>query len=167
MNIVTGADSAYANAWLLKNSANTTPPSTITPEAQKSGGNYRSINDFGNGKSFTDVGNTPDPCKTGLLGWAGKGQPSQYDGYSSTSPAGQDYQIAEGRIGKVGQAGSETINGGRTVPWIWSAIEFNSANGAPNYNPPLAMFPTYYLYVNGTLTYTFAQSAVATFIAKD
>jgi len=30
-NISTGADAAYANAWLLTNSANTAPPSTITP----------------------------------------------------------------------------------------------------------------------------------------
>jgi len=167
-NIATNADRAYANAWLLVNSANTAPPSTITPSAQLKGGNYRLFNDFGgSGQPLgTNVGYTPDPCKTGLLDWAGAGEPSQYEGYSSTSPAGQVYQIAEGRIGRAGQAGSETING-RTVPWIWSAIEFNSANGTPNYNPPLGTFPTYYLYVNGTLTYTFAQSTVAAFIAHD
>jgi hypothetical protein len=165
-NISTGADVAYANAWLLTNSANTAPPSTITPSVELAGGNYRLINDFGNGKSFTNVGSTPDPCKTGYLDWAGAGQPSQYEGYSHTSRAGEVYQIAEGRIGSNGQLGSETING-RTVPWIWSAIEFNSANGTPNYNPPLGMFPTYYLYVNGTLTYTFTQSTVAAFILKD
>jgi hypothetical protein len=167
-NIVTDADRAYANAWLLVNSANAAPPSTITPSAQLNGGNYRLFNDFG-GSGLplgTNVGYTPDPCKTGLLDWAGAGQPSQYEGYSSTSPAGQVYQIAEGRIGTAGQAGSETING-RTVPWIWSAIEFNSANGTPNYSPPLGTFPTYYLYVNGTLTYTFPQSTVAAFIAHD
>jgi hypothetical protein len=167
-NIITSADSTYANAWLVKNSANTTPPSTITPSVELAGGNYRLFNDFGSGNPLgTSVGYTPDPCQTGLLGWAGKGQPSQYDGYSSTSPSGQVYQIAEGRIGSVGQLGSQTINGGRTVPWIWSAIEFNSANGTPTYNPPLAMFPTYYLYVSGSLAYTFAQSSVAAFTAND
>ena len=35
-------------------------------------------------------------------------------------------QLAEGRIGRVGQRGSMTINQQRTVPWIWSAIEFDS-----------------------------------------
>jgi hypothetical protein len=167
VNVSTSADSAYANAWLIRNSANGTPPSTITPEAQKSAGDYRLINDFGNGKAFVNIGHTPDPCKTGLVDWASAGESNQYNGYSSTSPAGQVYQIAEGRIGKTGQLGGETINGGRTVPWVWSVIEFNSANGTPNYSPPLAMFPTYYLYVNGTLTYTFPQSALATFTAKD
>jgi hypothetical protein len=167
-NIVTGADSTYANAWLVKNSANTAPPSTITPSVELAGGNYRLFNDFGSGNPLgASVGSTPDPCKTGLLGWASSGQPSQFEGYSSTSPSGQLYQIAEGRVGTVGQLGSETINSGRTVPWIWSAIEFNSANGTPTYNPPLAMFPTYYLYVGGNLTYTFGQSSVAAFTAKD
>ena len=70
-NILNAADSAYANAWLIKNSANMAPPTTITPEAQKSAGNYRLINDFGNGKSFANIGRTPEPCQTGLLGWAG------------------------------------------------------------------------------------------------
>jgi hypothetical protein len=168
-NITTSADQAYANAWLVKNSANTAPPSTITPSVELAGGNYRLFNDFG-GSGLPlgpQVGSTPDPCKTGFLDWAGAGQPSQYEGYSSTSPAGQVYQINEGRIGTAGQAGSMTINGGRTVPWIWSVIEFNSANGTPNLSPPHAMFPTYSLYVNGTLTYTFAQSTVAAFTAQD
>jgi hypothetical protein len=163
-NILNAADASYANAWLLKNSANTAPPSTITPEAQNSAGNYRLINDFGNGKSFATIGKTPDPCKTGLLDWAGAGQPSQYEGYSGTSPSGEVYQIAEGRIGTAGQAGSVTING-RTVGWIWSAIEFNSA-GVPTYTN-VGMFPTYSVYVNGSLVATYAQSSVAAFIAKD
>ena len=72
---------------------------------------------------------------------------------------------AEGRIGTVGQRGSETINGGRTVPWIWSAIEFNTT-GTPTYSN-VGMFPTYSVYVSGSLVATYAQSTVAAFVAKD
>jgi hypothetical protein len=162
LNLNSSADVNYANAWMVKNSANTTPPSTITPSAQLSGGNYRLINDWGNGKSFENVGGTPDPCKTGLIpGWLTPGQPSQYEGYSSTSPSGEVYQIAEGRIGTIGQAASSTING-RTVPWIWSVIEFNSS-GSPMYSN-VAMFPTYSVYVSGSLVTTYNQSTVAAFV---
>jgi hypothetical protein len=168
-NIVTAADSAYANAWLVKNSANTAPPSTITPSAQLSGGNYRLINDWGNGKGFYNVGITPDPCGTSvpqsILNWIGNGQPSQYMGSSGTSPSGEVYQLSEGRIGTLGQRGSQTINGGRTVPWIWSVIEFNSA-GAPTYSN-VGMFPTYSVYVSGTLVATYPQSTVAAFILNN
>ncbi|MGA7632450.1 MAG: hypothetical protein WCB11_16945, partial [Terriglobales bacterium] len=125
-----------------------------------------SSNDFGNGTGFYNVGITPDPCNTGLIpGWVAKGQPSQYMGASGTSPSGEVYQLAEGRIGTVGQLGSETINGGRTVPWIWSAIEFNSS-GTPTYSN-VGMFPTYSVYVNGNLVATYPQSTVAAFVAKD
>ena len=164
-DIITAADSAYANAWLIKNSANTAPPRTITPSAQNSGGNHRLFNDFGNGKAAYNVGITPDPCNTGILGWASKGQPSQYMGASGTSPSGEVYQLAEGRIGTVGQLGSETINGGRTVPWIWSVIEFNSS-GTPTYDD-VGMFPTYSVYVNGEIVITYPQSTVAAFIANN
>jgi hypothetical protein len=164
-NINGAADSAYANAWLVKNSANTAPPQTITPQTQKSGGNYRLINDYGNGKAFSNIGYTPDPCKTGFLGWAGAGQPSAYEGYESTSPSGEKYQMAEGRLGTLGQTASQTINGGRTVGWIWSVIEFNSA-GTPTYSN-VGMFPTYSVYVSGSLVATYAQSTVAAFVLKD
>ena len=63
----------------------------------------------------------------------------------------------------MGQAGSQTINSGRTVPWIWSAIEFD-ANGNPYYADH-ALFSTYSVYVNGSLVETYNQSAVATFVA--
>jgi hypothetical protein len=163
--IQTGNDAAYANAWLVKNSANTAPPTTITPSAQYSGGNYRLFNDFGNGKGGYNVGTTPDPCNTGYIpGWVGAGQASPYMG-GGTSPSGKVYQLAEGRIGKIGQLGSQTINNGRTVPWIWSVIEFDSS-GNPTYSD-VGMFPTYSVYVSGSLVKTYAQSPVASFVAKD
>jgi hypothetical protein len=166
-DIITSADRAYANAWLIKNSPNTAPPSTITPSAQNSGGNYRLFNDFGKGQADSNVGITPDPCKTGFIpGWAVKGQPSPYMGCcSNASPSGEIYQIAEGRIGTAGQRGSQTINGGRTVPWIWSVIEFNSS-GTPTYTN-VGMFPTYSVYVNGSLVATYPQSTVAAFVLKN
>jgi hypothetical protein len=40
------------------------------------------------------------------------------------------YQLAEGRIGTIRQATSQTINGGRTVPWIWSVIKFDNSGVA-------------------------------------
>lgn len=171
VNVQTQADVNYANGWLLKYSANTAPPPTITPSAQYSGGNYRLFNDYGgNGKPGVNVGVTPDPCGTSvpktILNWIGQGQPSQYMGASTPPPpSGDVYLLAEGRIGKMGQAGSQTINGGRTVPWIWSVIEFNSS-GSPTYSD-VAMFPTYSVYVNGSLVITYPQSPVATFVAND
>lgn len=164
-NISTTADVNYTNAWLVKNSANSAPPATITPSAQYTAGNYRLFNDFGDGKKSYNVGITPDPCSTGFIpGWVAKGQPSQYMGATATSASGELYQLAEGRIGTIGQAGSETING-RTVPWIWSAIEFDS-NGNPKYSDT-AMFPTYSVYKNGLLVATYPQSSVANFTAND
>jgi hypothetical protein len=72
--------------------------------------------------------------------------------------------LAEGRIGYLGQLGSQTING-RTVPWIWSAIEFDSTGvftGAPH-----EIFPSYSVYVNGNLQYTNDQSSVPDFAGKN
>jgi len=164
-NINTAVDSAYANSWLLQNSANSAPPSTITPSVQQSAGNFRLFNDFGNGGGFYQVGNTPDPCGTGLVpaGWT-TGQASPYMGASGTSPSGEIYQLAEGRVGTIGQLASQTINGGRTVPWVWSVIEFNSSGAATYSN--VGMFPTYSVYVGGNLVATYPQSTVMAFVSN-
>ena len=69
------------------------------------------------------------------------------------------------RLGTMGQAGSQTINNGRTVPWIWSVIEFDSS-GNPTYSD-VGMFSTYSVYSNGSLVKTYPQSTVANFVAKD
>jgi Bacterial Ig-like domain (group 2) len=162
----TSNDTAYANAWLLANAANTAPPPTITPSAQYSGGNYKVFNDFGGNRSVGyNIGITPDPCKTGIIpNWVNPGEPSKYEG-ASGFPSGKVYQLAEGRIGKVGQAASQTINNGRTVPWLWSVIEFD-ASGNPTYSD-VGTFPTSSVYVNGSLVVTYPQSSVASFVAKD
>jgi hypothetical protein len=158
------ADVAYANAWLLKNSANNQPPNPISVDAQFIAGNYRLFNDFGNGQAGPGVGSTPDPCHTGLPGWIFPGEKSQYNDTSSTSPSGKIYLLVEGRIGTFGQLVSQTLND-RTVPWIWTVIAFDSA-GNPIYTDT-AMFPTYSVYVNGSLVATYPQSSAASFIAND
>ena len=161
-------DRDYANAYLVAHSANTTPPSTIDPSSELKAGNYRLFNDFGNGRSSNPaVGSTPDPCKwlTGTIaGWIGGGQASQYMGQSDLSASGKVYQIAEGRIGLIGQSVSRTVNQGRTVPWIYDVIEFDAAG---NYTvSDHATFPTYYIYINGVLhpELTSNQSTVKEFI---
>jgi IPT/TIG domain len=166
-NLSTQSDRDYANAWLVAHSANSTPPSTITPSTEYSGGNYRLFNDFGNGKGGYNVGITPDPCKflgQTITGWLANGQPSKYMGQTGMSGSGKIYQNAEGRIGKVGQSGSQTINQGRTVPYIYSVIEFDTAG-----NPTVSdrtTFPTFYVYISGVLhpELTSTQSTVKAFV---
>ncbi len=160
-------DRDYANAWLVAHSANTAPPSTIVPNTQLTGGNYRLFNDWGNSKGSYRVGITPDPCKflgSTVNGWVGGGQASKNMGLSGTSASGKVYQIAEGRIGKIGQWGSQTINQGRTVPYIYDIIEFDNA-GNPTVSDH-ATFPTYYVYFSGVLQpgLTVTQSTVKAFV---
>jgi len=141
---------------------------TINPVAQRDAGNYRLISDFGGSSNgFVKLGVTLDPCgavPASIINWLGKAESSQYNDKSDTSSSGKVYQLAEGRIGGMGQAISFTINN-RTVPWIWSVIEFDSS-GNPTYSDH-AIFPTYSVYVNGSLVATYPQTSVATFAAKD
>ena len=166
-DLYTQNDRDYANAFLVAHSANATPPSTISPPSAFSGGNYRLFNDFGNGKGAYAAGSTPDPCKWlngTIAGWVSGGQSSKYNGQSGLSGSGKVYQIAEGRIGLLGRLGSETINQGRTVPFVYDIIEFDAAG---NYTvSDHASFPTYYVYVNGVLhpELTSTQSTVKAFV---
>jgi hypothetical protein len=166
VDINSQTDRNYANAWLVLNSANTPPPNSINPQTLiKSTNTFRLFNDFGGSNSAgPQVGSTPDPCRFlgNLVPGIGDGQPSIYMGKSGQSSSGLTYKIAEGRIGSVGQSGSQTINVGRTVPWIYSVIEFDSS-GNPTYSDR-ATFPTYSVYYNGQLQYTFPQSSVSDFV---
>jgi hypothetical protein len=86
-------------------------------------------------------------------------------GSSAFDSAGKGVaQLAEGRVGTVGQAVNKTINGTGT-PWIWSVIEFDSSG---NLIVPIdhAMFPTYSIYWNGNLVQTCPQSDPQSFISK-
>ena len=129
------------------------------------------MNDFGgSGGGFHALGKTPDPCGVefsvvkAIIRWTSAGQPSQYDGASGTSPSGQVYQLAEGRVGQAGQLVSQTVNA-RTVPWIWSAIKFNSS-GTPTYSEH-GVFPTYNVYVGGQLVTTIPQIQVSCFVTTN
>ncbi len=163
-NLVTSTDAAYANAWLLQQSGNSAPPSTIVPSQQQSAQNFRIFNDFGGGGGFYQVGPTPNPCKGSVAAWYTPfGQASQYMG-AGNSRSGQTYLISEGRVGAIGRAINQTING-RSTPFIWSVIEFNSS-GVATYSD-VGMFPTYSVYVNGNLQVTYPQSPAANFIVMD
>ena len=108
------------------------------------------------------VGTTPDPCGTGAHP-AGENHAS--NGASGPTPSATSmYQLVEGRIGTLGQAVNLTING-RTVPWVWGVIQFD-ISGNP-ITTDHAMFPTYYVYKNGTRIATYSQSALSPFIALD
>ena len=52
VDVVTSADVAYANAFLLKNSANSAPPANVT-KSYASSGNFRVFNDFGSSSGGT------------------------------------------------------------------------------------------------------------------
>jgi hypothetical protein len=132
-----------------KNSPNSRPPNTIFPGSQFIQGDFRLFNAYGGTSgNGTGVGSTPDPCHTVLTGMLGiifgGGQASKNNmGTTGISGSGQAYQVAEGRIGTNGQAGSQTINN-RTVPWIYSVIAFDSSG-----NPTVSdhsTFPTFFLY---------------------
>ncbi len=163
-DVHTATDVSYANLWLVKNSANPAPPNTITPSVQQSAGNFRLFNDFGNGGNFLQVGSTPNPCgataPASVLAWIGQGQKDSNSG-PGKSTSGKQYQLAEGRLGTVGQSINATLNG-TTTPWIWSVIEFDSS-GNPITNDH-AIFPTYSVYQNGYLVNTYAQAPVSQFI---
>jgi hypothetical protein len=68
-------------------------------------------------------------------------------------------------LGGLARAGSMTINQQRTVPWIWSAIEFDSQGNFVSSQHEI--FPTYSVYINGQLVSTLPQSALGDFVAKD
>ena len=67
-------------------------------------------------------------------------------------------QLAEGRIGRVGQRGSMTINQQLTVPCIWSVIEFDRQGNFVS--PQHEIFPTYSVYMNGQAVLTLPQSEI-------
>jgi len=167
------AEVDYANAFLLKGSGNSPPPSTINPDAQLAAGDFRlfnrlqasytstngSVSNFSAIHSNAVVGTTPDPC--GVVGNAsGQNHPSNGSNGVTSSGTGV-YQLAEGRLGTAGQRVNKTING-TTTPWIWSVIRFD-ASGNPDTSDH-SIFPTFYVYQDGSLIRTYLQSAPSAFI---
>jgi hypothetical protein len=166
-------DKAYASAWLLKFSGNQDPGSSITPSTFKSQVNsFRLFNDYspGLGISNTAVGNTLDPCGSGI-GVVGMADP--HNGAVGTSLFGDQYQLAEVRVDQAGQKGWMALNNGRAIPWVWSVIEFNPS-GYPDYgriqnaSPTISttnyqIFPTYSVYIGGKRVYVVHQGTPAAF----
>ena len=97
------------------------------------------------------------------INWVATGELHPSSGVDFSN-SGNLYQLAEGRIGLIGQLVSETINE-RTVPWVWSVIEFD-ASGNP-YFTDHSIFPTYSIYENGSLIGTYPQSSVQEFTGLD
>ncbi len=172
-DITTQADIDYANAWLILTTANpapsqTYPPNnTISPFAFDFVGSYRLYNDYGGSSWGTHVGSTPSPCGNVVsqLGsfLLGGGMPGPADGVTGVSPSGRKYQVAQGRAGTIGQDGYATISGGRSLPWIYSVVEFDSAG---NYLvTDHSVFPTFAVYVNGTFQSVAWQSSVKAFLS--
>jgi hypothetical protein len=165
-SVYSSADAAYANAWLLKFGANSPPPSSITPSIQSAlRATYRLYNDFGNSSSTAQVGWTPDPC--GLIPIPAPGQPHPSNGNVGLNTiTGNTYQLAEGRVGSIGQKIYATLNNNQTVPYIWSVVEFNASGTSVNItnSANYQIFPTYYVYVNKVLqtSYTRVQTSVST-----
>jgi hypothetical protein len=170
------AEVDYANAFLLIHSGNNRPPDTIDPDSTLAAGDFRLFNRFQASfsqqggsisnlrvlKSSAVVGTTPDPC--GLVPNAsGEAHPSNGANGVTSSGSGV-FQLAEGRLGSLGQRVNQTING-RTTPWIWSVIRFDGFGALSPVDH--SIFPTHFVYKDGSLTATFPQSAPATFILKD
>lgn len=170
------ADVDYANDWLLIHSANNQPPSRIDPNQELLKGDFRLFNRFqivSNGnivKPTTIVhaaipGSTPDPCGVVPNAPAETNQNNGYIGIDSASKGVA--QLAEARLGKLGQKINRTINGVfQTTPWIWSVVEFD-ASGYPIIPFDHAMFPTYSIYWGSDLILTCPQSDPQSFIAKN
>jgi len=173
VDIFSQADVDYANAYLLSHSGNNPPPATIDPDSVLAGGDFRLYNRFqatfdqSGGtisnlspiQSKTQVGKTPNPC-TLPIKLDGETFPSS--GASGITPSGTAvYQLAEGRLGPKGQAANKTLNG-TTTPWIWSVIRFD-ASGSPDTSDH-SIFPTFYVYKDGSRIAIYPQSAPAAFI---
>ena len=169
------ADRDYANAWLLIHSANSSPPRSIDPNLEKDIGDFRLFNrfqiksrgDISQPTAFPNepptVGSTADPCGTPVKQ---PGQDHPNNGFRGIDSAGQGVaQLVEGRLGTIGQTINTTINGG-TTPWIWNVIEFDST-GSIVLPVDHAMFPTYSIYLNGSLVSTCSQSDPGSFIAQN
>lgn len=175
IDLFSDTDRRYANAFLLANSANSAPPAQIDPGAVQGGGDYRLFNrlqavidpdvpQFEFVQQAAVVGITPNPCPIGPDA-DGEAHPSHGANGWTTTQTGV-YQLAEGRLGSLGQAANQTING-RSTPYIWSVIRFNLQSELSPASIDRAIFPTYSVYEDGMLIVTFPQSDHEAFIALD
>jgi hypothetical protein len=172
IDLLSDTDRRYANAFLLANSGNSPPAGQIDPASVQSGGDFRLFNRL---QAIIDpdvphveflqqaaaVGTTPNPCPLGPSA-DGETHPSNgANGFTTTNTG--VYQLAEGRLGSLGQKVNKTLNGG-TTPWIWSVIRFNLQSELDPMAIDRAIFPTYYLYQDGQLIAVFPQPDHESFI---
>jgi hypothetical protein len=183
VDVFTDVDRRFVNAFLLTNSSNQPPGSSIDSLAVASRGDYRlwnrlkvSIDDREPRVDFIEqptprVGNTPNPCGTiGILPFipafgTPEVHPNNWADGLTNSRTGV-YQLNEGRLGSDGQSVNQTLNG-RSTPWIWSVIRFDLKGDLMPEDVDHQMFPTYSVYSDGQLIRTYPQSDAETFIALD
>ncbi len=169
----TAADKAYALAWLVKNSGNAQPPTTLNPETFKTNLlSYRMIISWGAGESLHQMGATPLPCGSSVHfpGWVLQGHEYTPDsGIVGTGTAtGLEFMMEEGRIDAAGRQVNAYLTG-NTTPYIWDVIKFDSQGHWQTTDH--ATFPSYWTYKNGELEplgpNQYSQSSVAAFAAMN
>jgi hypothetical protein len=176
-DLLSQADRQYANAFLLANSGNGQPASSIDYDAVGDVGDYRlwnrlqaTIDDAVPAVFFLQqppprTGMTPNPCGSVFPGRPSEPHPD--NGAAGLTGARDGvYQLGEGRLGTEGQAVNKTING-HSTPWIWSVIRFDLLGNLSPATIDHQIFPTYYVYADGQLIATYPQVPAATFIALD
>jgi hypothetical protein len=96
-------------------------PSTFTSFNHQ----YRLFADYSpsQGIHTASIGYTPDPCGTPLIYLHGDtySQNGDYTGDSKgtgTSLFGDQFLLAETRVGSTGQAGWKTLNNQKDIPWV-------------------------------------------------
>lgn len=180
--IGSSSDLLYANRFLIKFSANNPPGATIDPATVATAGDYRLFNRLqgiyraqsskivGTPKfpqTATIIGATPDPCRFSPISAAGQVHPISGSKGITASASGV-FQVAEGRIGPLGQSVNATLNG-HTTPWIWSVIKFDTTGNlifpfSIGTFPNPQIMPTYSVYKNGQIIQTIPQGDLQTFI---
>lgn len=170
-------DRLYAQAFLVKSSANAPPPDTVEKLLPRK--DFRLMNDFqvvgADGRRFAPqlprheavVGETPFPCDGGakLRGapWLrNKIDEVRLDKSESHTrngewlePEGVERiaQLNQGRLGWLGQLFQKALTSdnrdpSEITPWVWSLVAFDEKGRFVVKN---AGFPTYSVYVNGKL----------------
>ena len=140
--------------------------------------------------TIAENGDTPDACHSPILTGLGNyiisgGKMLQSEAHPANGAKGvtQDrlhaYHLVEARIGPEGQAVNRTINAcftkdtatgfcinppGDVTPWIWALTRFDATG---QYTVDHQIFPTYYIYENGTFVNAIPQSKLTDFVSKD
>jgi hypothetical protein len=183
-------DRQYANAFLIGNSNNTSPPQQLDTSFLNKG-DFRAFNRIQSaflslngqilGPQYFDLGevlgNTVDSCHSALTpAFALKSEPHPDNGKKGLTAAKLTvFHLNEGRVGSDGQKINMTINyctqlnafdlcvgdTSATVPYIYSVIQFDSTG---NYTIDHQIFPMYSIYENGKLVNVDHQHPLEEFI---